>query len=840
MRTNFLLPLLFLIAIPSAAQNKLLTPAAFLGYEPGERFTSHHRTVAYFEHVASAIPNTALFKYGETYEHRPLIYLAISSDENIRRLEEIRLNNLRRAGMESGEPSGEKVAIVWFSYNVHGNEASSMEAAMLTLYELADRSNVRTQEWLKNTVVIMDPCLNPDGRDRYSNFYNQSANNPPNPRPEALEHREFWPGGRYNHYLFDLNRDWAWSTQVESRQRLEVYNRWLPHIHVDFHEQSFNSPYFFAPAAEPLHEVVSPWQRSFQSTIGSNNARHFDQKGWLYFTREVFDLYYPSYGDTYPTYSGAIGMTYEQAGGGAGGLVVTTETGQPLTLRDRIDHHHTSGLSTIEISSLNATRLSDEFEKYFRENNTNPTAEYKTYVVKASNNPDKINQLAKWLALHNIRVGHPSTTRATRGFSYQSQTIAPVTLSSDDLIFNIYQPKSRFITTIFEPTSRLSDTLTYDITAWNLMYAYNLEAFALKERVDIARPFKASLPAHSVPEKPYAYVFQYSSLRDASFLAALLQDDIKVRCADRAFSAESRSFPAGTLVIPRMNNEHLADEFDKLITDHAATYERSVFALSSGLVEQGTDLGSSWLRLLSKPQVAVLTGRQTSPLSSGEIWHFFEQQIGYPMTRIGTHYFQPAELKSYDVVIVPEGSYRLFDDAKLDELSSWIRNGGRLILIGNALESFTDRKLFSLKRYATKEEKERFEKTETELPSRYGDAERKQISDNISGAIYKVSLDNSHPLAFGLRDHYYTLKTHERRYAWLSSGWNVSYFSDRVSPVQGFAGYRANQSIKQSLLFGVEEIGEGKVIYFVDNPLFRSFWEDGKMMFANAIFLVGN
>lgn len=841
MRKNTLLTLLILVTLPCVAQDKLLTPAAFLGYEPGERFTSHHQAVAYFRHVAAAVPNATLADYGETYEHRPLIYMAISSEENIRRLEEIRLDNLRRAGVESGTPSGDKVAIVWLSYNVHGNEASSMEAAMLTLHELVNPSNVRVQEWLKNTVVIMDPCLNPDGRDRYSNFYRQYGNNPPNSSYDALEHRESWPGGRYNHYLFDLNRDWAWCTQAESRQRIAVYNKWLPHIHVDFHEQSYNSPYFFAPAAEPLHEVVSPWQRAFQTTIGNNNAKYFDEKGWLYFTKEVFDLYYPSYGDTYPTYSGAIGMTYEQAGGGTGGLAITTETGQTLTLRDRVDHHYTSGLSTIEVSSKNASQIVDEFEKYYRENNTNPSAEYKTYVVKATNNPDKINQLTTWLALHGIRVGHPAaTTRPTHGYSYQTQTTVPVTLAGDDIVFNVYQPKSRFITTIFEPTSRLSDTLTYDITAWNLMYAYNLDAFALKERVDAARPFQPRVPSRSVAEKPYAYIFAYNSVQDVSFLASLLKSDIKVRCAARPFSVDGRTFPAGSVVIPRVNNDHVANDFDQLILDQATTYHRSVFSANSGLVEKGTDLGSSLLKYLHKPAVAVLIGRQVSPLSSGEVWHFFEEQIRYPLTQISTEYFDPAVLKSYDVFIIPEGYYRLFDEATLADLSTWIKNGGRLILIGNALEAFTDKKLFSLKRFANGTEKKQGVKDTTALLARYGDAERAQLSDNISGAIYKVALDNSHPLGYGLKNHYYTLKTHERRYAWLANGWNVSYFSDSAYPVQGFAGHRANQSLRQSLQFGVEEVGRGKVIYFVDNPLFRSFWEDGKILFSNAVFLAGD
>lgn len=829
------------ISVSAAAQTKLKTPAEFLGYELGDRFTSHHRVVDYFNYVASTVSNARVHTYGETYEKRPLIYLVITSPENFQRLDDIRLDNLRRARLESGEPTGKKMAIVWLSYNVHGNEASSTEAAMLTLYNLADANNSKARQWLSNTVVVIDPCMNPDGRDRYANFNRQFGSYPPNPRPDAIEHRESWPSGRTNHYMFDLNRDWAWCTQIESQQRIKAYNDWMPHVHVDFHEQGYNNPYFFAPAAEPLHEVVTPWQRDFQLIIGKNNAKYFDEKGWLYFTKEVFDLYYPSYGDTYPTYNGAIGMTYEQGGGGAGALVVTTETGQPLTLKERIEHHYTSGLATIEISSQNAERLADNFQKYFRDNETSPTSEYKTYLVKASNDPVKVKQLADWLNTHKVRFGHPSGTRGLRGYNFQTQTTTAAAIEPQDLVFNIYQPKSRFLTTIFEPTSRLSDSLTYDITAWNLMYSYNLEAFAFKERVDFEKPFspKAAV-AGEIADRPYAYVLRYNNLKDASLLAALLEKGVKVRCAEKPFSQDGQSFPEGTLVISRVNNEDL-DDFDQLVTELAAEHGRIVHTAKSGFVDQGKDLGSAELRLLNQPEIAILGGDQVTPMSFGEVWHFFERQIGYPVTPLRGDYFNANLLRRYNVLIIPDGSYKMIDDARLEELASWVRSGGRLIIMGSALESFVDRKGFGLKRYATDSEKARAEQAAKTGPlPKYKELQREFISNNIFGAIYKATLDNSHPLAFGMKTHYYTLKTDDKRYAWLQNGWNVGYLGQSPKPIQGFAGYKANQALTNSLVIGVEHLGAGQVIYFVDNPLFRSFWEEGKMLFANAVFVCGN
>ena len=344
------------------AIGQLKSPSAFLGYELGSSFTPHYKIVQYFQYVQQTLPQQVqLQEYGKTYEGRPLYLAFLSSNENMAKLEQIRINNLQLTGMETGQPNNKNTAIVWLSYNVHGNEASSSEAAMQTLFELLQPT---ASKWLNNTVVIIDPCLNPDGRDRYVNWFNSVVGKEANAATLAREHDEPWPGGRTNHYNFDLNRDWAWQVQTETQQRMLQYNRWMPQVHVDYHEQGYNEPYYFAPAAEPFHEAVTPWQRSFQTLIGKNNARYFDKNGWLYFTKERFDLFYPSYGDTYPTYNGSVGMTYEQGGHSRGGLAVLKDEGDVLTLKDRLLHHTTTGLSTIEITSANAEKVINEFKKY--------------------------------------------------------------------------------------------------------------------------------------------------------------------------------------------------------------------------------------------------------------------------------------------------------------------------------------------------------------------------------------------------------------------------------------------------------------------------------------------
>ena len=386
---RLLLSVIFILGISiSSYSQSIPSPDKFLGYDIGTQFSRHSQVVDYFEAVAKALPNQVkMEKYGQTYERRPLYVTYISSEENIKNLNAIRENNLKNAGLRNGASDNPEVAVVWLSYNVHGNEASSTEASMLTLYKLLTEK----QDWLKNTVVIIDPCVNPDGRDRYVNWFNETASQPYDIDQQASEHNEPWPGGRPNHYLFDLNRDWAWGSQTESASRLKVYNKWMPHIHVDFHEQGINEPYYFAPAAEPFHEIISDFQRDFQTEIGKNHAKYFDAEGWLFFTRERFDLFYPSYGDTYPTYMGAIGMTYEQGGHGRAGLGILNDEGHVLTLVERLTHHTTSGLSTVEMASKNAKRLNTEFSKFF----DNSGLKYKSYAL--SGNPDNIGSLTNLL-----------------------------------------------------------------------------------------------------------------------------------------------------------------------------------------------------------------------------------------------------------------------------------------------------------------------------------------------------------------------------------------------------------------------------------------------------------
>lgn len=832
------------VATPAFAQNNVKSPEVFFPFKYGEQFTPHHLLVDYFRHVAENHEQVILSEYGRTNEQRPLVWAIISSPENLANLEQIRTDNLKRAKLLEGKPSGSRpVAIVWLSYGVHGNEAGASESAIATLYEMVRPGNEKMKTLLENTVVIIDPCINPDGYSRYTHWQWQINNKIANPNPESAEHIEPWPKGRFNHYLFDLNRDWAWFTQIETNQRLEIYNQWLPHIHVDFHEMGHESPYYFAPAAQPYHDYITDWQADFQIQIGLNNARYFDKMGWLYYTREDFDLFYPSYGDTYPTFNGSIGMTYEQGGHSMAGRAIILKNGDTLKLSDRIEHHKTTGIATIESAARNAERLVKNFENYFAQSVQSPKGKYKTFIIPKTNSKDNIKALCRFLDKHQIRYGSPETEIPVNAYHYASGNTQRYNISKQDLVISAFQPKSVLTQVFFEPAPFLFDSLTYDITAWALPHAFGLEAYASEQKLLVEQPFTEPGYENRLikEDRPYAYLLEWQSLEDAKFLSALLNRDIRVRFANNPFELDDKKFGLGTLIVTRADNRHNPG-FDATIVNLAHQFEREVIAVKSGFASSGNDLGSNENQLIRKPEIAVFQGDQVSPNSFGYVWHYLENDLQYPVTILPLDNLRHSDLKQYNLIILPEGSYNA-GILNMEKLRGWISAGGKLIVTGTALSAFENEAGFTLEKYATAKEKgDAAQESETmTLEKRlqpYADRKRSSISDHIPGAIFKLRIDNTHPLGYGMPDYYFTLKTNMLAYKFLKNTWNVGYI-EKSPLILGFAGANTINKMEETTVFGVQSMGQGEVIYLVDNPLFRGFWRHGKFLFSNAVFFRG-
>ncbi len=805
----------------SIFSQKIKSPSEFLGYPLGSQFTRHHEVINYFNYLANNSNNVTLENYGKTNERRTLQVAYISSKDNLTNIETIRKKHLSNANIEKTTSLKDK-AIVWFSYNVHGNEASSTEASMLTAYQLITNKKA----WLDNLIVIIDPCLNPDGRDRYVNWYHQVVHKNTNSNSLSREHKEPWVNGRPNHYLFDLNRDWAWATQIESQQRLKIYNKWLPHIHVDFHEQSHNMPYYFAPAAEPFHEIITPFQKSFQEELGKNHATYFDKNGWLFFTKERFDLLYPSYGDTYPTFNGAIGMTYEQAGGGKAGLSIKTNEGELLTLKDRLTHHTTTGLSTIEVASKNIERLNSEFKKYF--NNTD--FKFKSYILQGD--IDKLHALKKLLDRHEISYAKTSEKKVS-GFIYRKNAKGSLDIKENNITISTKQPKGKLVEVLFEPKATVKDSLTYDITAWSLPYAYGLQTVATKKEVTTTN-YNLKTNEPTLKNDVFAYAFDWNHVTDARLLSDFLKHKIRVRTNEKYMENSNQKLASGSLIITKRDNKHISN-FDELIYTICKKHHKVNKHITTGLSTKGVDIGSLSVKEIKDKKIAILGGNQISTLNFGEIQFFLENDLAYNYSVVLKENFSFALLSKFNTLILPNGNYaKIFDEKKLQELKKWVQQGGKLIAIGQANQVFGKSKIFNL---SIKKTKKNIENKTISTPKKniYANKEREQIKKLITGAIFKTNVDNTHPLAYGYSKDYFTLKLKADAYHFLTKGTNVVTLENNTV-ISGFAGSEALKKQENSLIFGTEKIGQGNVVYLIDNPVFRGFWNNGKLFFVNALF----
>ena len=836
MRSQFLILhywIFFCVASLTAQEGILQSPDQFLQHKLGSHFTPHHLILDYFQYADGASPKMEFIQYGTTYEQRPLMAAIISAPENLKNLEAIRLNHLRNAGLEPGTPSPENKVIVWLSYSVHGNEPAGAESSMAVLYDLL-QGDPRASEWLRNTIVIMDPVLNPDGYDRYVQWSNSVSMLNTDPNPEAREHQEPWPGGRSNHYYFDLNRDWAWQTQQESRDRLAFYQRWMPHIHADVHEMSSEAPYYFAPAAQPYHPNVTEWQKEFQGMTGKNHAGYFDREGWRYFTRERFDLFYPSYGDTYPTFSGAIGMTYEQGGGSYANRALILDNKDTLTLADRIAHHRVASVSTVEVASKNAGKLIREFVQYFEAGVKHSGTAFNSYVVSKSNNAGRLADFLALLDLHKIQYGYlTGDRRQMDGFDYKTGTAGTFDASAGDIVIPGQQPKAVLTHILMEPEGHLTDSLTYDITAWSLPFAYGLEAYSTSAILSLDTVDTTTITEITPTAKPYAYALEWGSVSATTVLSNILSKGMVARYALFPFVAEGLAYPSGTVLIMRGDNRKY-DGFDAVLTQLSKDENVPLLSIKSGLVDSGKDFGSDDYRIIIRPKVLTLSGPEVRSSNLGEIWHFFEQQLHYPLHIVNVDQLQQVPLEQYTTVILPEGYYAISGKSK-ERLQEWVQNGGKIIAIGNANQKLSSIIGVSIGlRNAVETDSTGLDEL-VHQPLVYHSVERSSLSDEIPGAIFQCVLDIGNPLSFGLGEHYWTLRAGTLQFDWLRGSGNAIFLDD-TPHFFGFAGYKALPTTRRTLVAGQESLGAGSIVYLPDNPLFRSFWYTGKVLFANALF----
>ena len=828
------------------------TPEALLGYATGEQFTLHGAVVRAVHAIAGASDRVHLMRYGETYGGRPLLLAAVSSPSNLGRLESIQagMERLSDPRLLADDAERERLiedlpAVVWLSFNVHGNEASGTEAALPALYHLAAAEDDDVSTLLDQVVVLIDPCLNPDGRDRYVNWFRSVSGARPNPDPQAQEHREPWPGGRVNHYYFDLNRDWAFLTQAESRARLVQYRKFRPQVHVDLHEMGHESTYFFFPAAAPINDNFPRSVLRFGELFGQANATAFDRFGWSYYTGEAFDLFYPGYGDSWPSLNGAIGMTYEQAGHSRAGLVVRRQDGTLLTLRDRAARHFSAALETVKTAARHRAELLSSFAEFFAraywEGQNGPVREF---ILVPDGSGERLAQLVDLLMLQGIEVYTAKQPfEAERCHSHAGGPAVRKRFSDGVQVVPLSQPNKHLAKVLLEPHSPVRDNRFYDLSAWSLPLAFGVEAY-WTETAGEHELERLTQPSRRLGEvigddDRAGYLVPWDSLQAPRFLELAHQAGLRVRVAEEPFRLLGREFGAGTLYLSSEGN---GPELGSLVRDVATRAGVKAYAASTGLTPEGPDLGSDSLRSLAPVRIALCTGRGTSASSVGALRYLFDQRYAIPYTALPLSDLSGADLRPYNVLILPDGrGFRSeLSGGALDRVEQWVRGGGTLIGLGGSAFALLGEKglLKDLKSgpdeaEAKQDDKNGEEADEAWKPMRVLSESRRE--QNVPGTMLKVQLDPDHRLAFGSPEQLVVLMNSTRAFSLEGSGRRLGVFGAGAR-LSGFISPENEAKLEGQAYLAEVSLGRGQVLLFAGDPNFRGFIRGQTGPFLNAVY----
>lgn len=846
---------------PAAKYRPDVPPVRTLtGFDIAEGFVDH----AIVNRVLDAIDVTSdrvrLERYGRSNEGRPLLLAIVTSPENHARWPEIEedlheLSDPRRLG---ANPEAETAAlvektpvVVWLSFTVHGNEASGTEAALPLLYHLAAADGDPTVDrLLKDAVIVIDPCLNPDGRDRYVNWYRSIAGTSPNPDPQAEEHQEPWPGGRVNHYYFDLNRDWAFLTQVETRARLKQYRRFKPQVHADLHEMSPESSYFFFPAAAPIHDDFPRSTLEFGEVFGRANAGAFDRFGWRYYTAEDFDLFYPGYGDSWPSLNGAIGMTYEQAGHGRAGLAIERSDGSILTLRDRAAHHFTAALTTAITAVEKRTDLLRAYARFHAdamwEGEHGPI---KDFVIVPSADPVRSNELVNLLLEQGIEVHRvPLGFTAERVHDFARGAATTRSFPPGCFVVRLAQPRRHLAKALLEPEASVRENAFYDVSAWSLPLAFGVEAYWTEKKIEAT--LEPILPLELVrrsepyvPGDPNAgWLVRWDSFAAPKFVAAARRAGIAVHYTREPFTLDGSSFPRGTLhIAPPERSSDSKARMDWLARFASAVSESDVspIPIVSGYTERGPDLGAESFSPIAAPSIAIVSGEGMNANAVGALRWLLEVRYELPFSTIALEDLAGADLRRYNVLVVPDSFARgPFVEAKAN-LERFVEDGGVLVALARSAFALAEGGAgLAAVKVAVDEKKP---ETPESKPKWRLAAERRihALEENVPGTMFRLMFDPAHPLAYGYDGPIGVLMDSTTAFALDGPGSRIGVFPDRAL-LAGFASVENAARLDGKAYLAEVSRGSGRIVLFAGDPTFRGFVRGQNGLLMNAILLLSN
>lgn len=810
------------------------SPEDYLGYSIGTYHTRYDLVVGYFKELAASSPMAKLQVIGHTVEQRPQLILTITHPDNFDQLEEIRENHLKIADPSQPLPAlDEQPVITLLGYNVHGNEPSSTEAAMLTAYYLLAGKSAFPTEVFKNCVVMIDPAYNPDGRDRHTHWANTN-------RSEVLvadgadrEHNENWPGGRTNHYWFDLNRDWLPLAQAESQNRIEFYHQWLPNVATDYHEMGTNSTYFFEPTeAYGAENPLVP--RSNYDDLNGIFAQYFsealDDIGSLYFSGESFDNSYPGYGSTYPDIHGGLGLLFEQASS-RGHLQETTT--RPISFAFTIRNHVRTSIATVQAGIEHRLLLHAHLRSFFENaQKDGQSADYQAIYFGDASDYNRTRAFTNLLLRHRIQVHALEEKVEINGQSFEPGYAFVVPTD---------QKQFKMVQTIFEPVTSFHDSVFYDASAWAVALSFNMPFEKSSRVMNAGAPLTDPIPVRMVAEpndekEAYAYLFEYSDYYAPALLYDLQKSGLFVKAAFKPFTMEvkgqAKTFGYGTLLVAVGDQLFSKAEIHQRIIEASHAHGIPFYPVYTGFSKAGIDLGSRYFQTIQRPRVAVLTGSGVSAYEAGELWHLLDTRFGMPLTKVDVNQFRRLDLQQYNTLVLVSGNYQNLGQGNADRIKNWVAEGNTLIVQRTAIE------------YALREGWITEEKIEGVGPSEkegqrlaYVEASERSGARQIGGSVYEAYLDLTHPIGFGYQtERLNVYRNHSIILQPSSSPYSTVVQYGNGGQLDGYVHEDWLPYIKESASVLVSPLGRGRVISFVDNPNFRGFWYGTNKMMLNALF----
>jgi hypothetical protein len=881
---------------------KIPTLQQVVGHASGDEITSPEQIGTYLRALAQAAPDrTRLVEYARTWEGRPLWLFVVGSPERIARLDQLKADIQRSAdpralpSADAERLAGTLPVVVWLVHGVHGNEISSSDAALLEAYHLlAARGEPGVEAILRDALVLIDPMQNPDGRARFlfQNLQGRAAM--PDPAPYNAEHDEPWPGGRSNHYLFDMNRDWFAQTQPETRGRLKIALEYFPQVNVDLHEQGGNNTYYFAPPADPLNPHYTKAQIAGFDLFGRANAARFDERGWPYYIREVYDGFYPGYGDSWPMFHGSIGMTYEQASARA--LSFRRDDGTVMTFRDGVMHHFNAAITTAITAARNRERLVRDFLAFRRSAvSEGESGAVREYVLVPGHDPSRADRLARNLATQGIEVRRADEavtvgTRKVPAGAYLVASAQPAGRLVRNLLDLKTEQSAEFIARQEARRQRRQPDQIYDITAWSLPLVYDVEvvtsatAFGGKTTTVLAS-YDPPATARALAAGKVGYLVPWGAAAAALTTDAVAKG-LRVESIGGAFTLAGRRYPIGTALVRIAGNP--ADLHARM-TALAAAHGAEVVPIDSSYIDTGTSLGSPENGFVKAPRVLLAWDVPTSSLSAGWTRYVLERRFGQRVTTVRTASLGRVTFADYDVLVLPSGNYAgQIGDAVLNRIKDWLRQGGTLVTLAEATRWAVTGTVGLLDtnallkdgrpdtpattgpapasngsasstakppatpttearpRAATQKPAEAPAPAESSATDPSDAAYDKAIQpererpDAQPGALLRATVDTDHWLSAGSDDETQVVIEGARVFApiRLNAGRNVVYYARKESLVASGLVWPEGQDllVRKSYLMH-QPFGQGHVIGFAEDPNYRGYTEATMLLFMNAVLL---